>query len=158
MSSEPLHEYFLEILAEEIPAWMLPPPALERELRAIMEAIGAGGEGTIRLGATPRRIWFQLAGLPRKQKDREEEVKGPPRKIAFAEDGSPSPALAGFLKKNGATISDVISGEDDYIRIRRTVSGLQTTDILTDRVPKVLEGIRWPKMMRWGDGSHSWIR
>src|SRR5512140_1759607 len=99
------HEYFFELLVEEIPAWMLPHPALRESLEQIYRNdFGIETDALVTVGATPRRIWFRLAGLPEKQADRRVEVKGPPVKAAFDASGGPTPALQGFLKKNGSTI------------------------------------------------------
>ncbi|HEV2722689.1 MAG TPA: glycine--tRNA ligase subunit beta, partial [Thermoanaerobaculia bacterium] len=85
------------------------------------------------------------------------EVKGPPRKNAYDAEGNPTPALHGFLKKNNAAIGDLLDG-GDYVRIRRTVAGRDSGEILQQRIPQIVEGLRWPKMMRWGAGEHSYIR
>jgi glycyl-tRNA synthetase beta chain len=157
------HEYFFELLTEEIPAWMLPPASLSRELEKVYrEEFGiadAVENGLLFVDSTPRRLFFRMSGLPERQADREEEVKGPPRKAAYAADGSPSQALQGFLKKNGTTAEAIISGpQDDYVRIRRTVRGRSAVEILQARVPSIVQGLRWPKTMRWGRGEHAYIR
>lgn len=156
--------YFFEVLTEEIPAWMLPPPGLESELlRLYATELGIGeseASALLTIGATSRRIYFRMEGLPKTQENRVEEIKGPPRKIAFTADGAPSPALLGFLKKNQASIEDLPAAQagDDYIRLQRTVRGRAIEEILTARIPRIIEGIRWPKTMRWGGGERAWIR
>jgi glycyl-tRNA synthetase beta chain len=144
-------EYFFELLTEEIPAWMhdAAASALQQQLVKIGEAVT--------VNTTPRRIVFLLRDLPLKGSDREEEVKGPPRKAAYDANGNPTPALNGFLKKNNATADDVLEG-GDYVRVRRTIPARATSDLLAERIPQIIEGLRWPKMMRWGAGEHSYIR
>lgn len=156
--------YFFEVLAEEIPAWMLPPPSLQRELLTMCEEeLGiepSAAPGLLTIGATSRRLYFNLSGLPDRQADREEEVKGPPRKIAFDAGGAATPALLGFLKKNGMALEDLPPADpaDDYIRVSKLIRGRETGEILADRVPLIIEGIRWPRMMRWGWNERAWIR
>ena len=142
-------EYFFELLTEEIPAWMLPHP----ELQARLEELGSN----LTINYAPRRIAFVLRDLPEKQEDRTEEVKGPPRQAAY-KDGAPTPALLGFLKKRNAKLEDVIDRGDAYVWVRDVVPGRATRDILTEAIPRIIEGLRWPKMMRWGTGEHSYIR
>ena len=141
-----MSEYFFELLTEEIPAWM--HDTAQATLRQQLSELLPGAE--VFVTSTPRRIVFFLSGLAEREADREEEVKGPPRK-------SGEQALAGFLKKNNATMADVLEG-GDYIRIRRRVAGRGTDQILQERVPRMIEGLRWPKMMRWSAGEHAYIR
>ena len=156
------HEYFFELLTEEIPAWMLDAQlaSLRTSLENIHRSIaGETAKSEVIVGATPRRIFFRLAGLPERTPDREEEVKGPPRKIAYDASGHPTAALNGFLKKNAATVDDILgSAHDDYVRLRRVVPGRAAAEILQETIPPVIESLRWPKMMRWGRGDHSYIR
>jgi len=141
-----MSEYFFELLTEEIPAWM--HDAAHATLRQQLSEVFPAAD--VYVSSTPRRIVFFLSKLAEREADREEEVKGPPRK-------SGEQALQGFLKKNNATMADVLEG-GDYIRIRRRVAGRETGQILQERVPKIVEGLRWPKMMRWCAGEHAYIR
>ena len=146
-------EYFFELLTEEIPAWM--HDAAQASLRQQLSEIIPNCE--VYVTTTPRRIVFFLSKLPLREDDRQEELKGPPRKTAYDSEGKPTPALHGFLKKNSASLADVIEG-GDYVRVRRRITGRGTDSILQERVPRVIEGLRWPKSMRWSGGDHSYIR
>jgi glycyl-tRNA synthetase beta chain len=152
-----MSEYFFELLTEEIPAWMhdAAQATLREQLTKLVEALE--GQATVTVNSTPRRIAFMLAGLPAREEDREEEVKGPPRKAAYDADGNPTKALEGFLKKNDASAADLLDG-GDYIRVRRRIAGRGTGEILAAKIPSIIESLRWPKMMRWGAGEHSYIR
>jgi glycyl-tRNA synthetase beta chain len=144
-------EYFFELLTEEIPAWM--HDAAQNTLREKLASI----TDNVTITTTPRRIIFFLPQLADKEPDREQEVKGPPKKAAYDASRNPTPALNGFLKKNNAAIDDVIDA-GDYVMIRRKVTGRAIGDILQERVPDIVGSLRWPKMMRWGTGEHSYIR
>jgi glycyl-tRNA synthetase beta chain len=154
-------EYFFELLTEEIPAWMhdAAQATLLQQLTKLTLDLGEPPEdrNPVVVNSTPRRIIFFLSHIPLRESDRDEEVKGPPVKAAYDAEGKPTQALNGFLKKNNAVIGDVIAG-GDYIRVRRTIKGRATGEILQERVPQIIEGLRWPKMMRWGNGEHSYIR
>jgi glycyl-tRNA synthetase beta chain len=183
-------EYFFELLTEEIPAWMheAAQATLLQQLTRLTQDLGepADDRNPVIVNSTPRRLIFFLSRIPLRESDREEEVKGPPAKTAYDAEGNPTRALNGFLKKNNATIDDVIVGSrepgvgnrsdeeettsdsrppttaprssGDYIRIRRTIKGRSAGEILQQRVPQIVESLRWPKMMRWGAGEHSYIR
>jgi glycyl-tRNA synthetase beta chain len=181
-------EYFFELLTEEIPAWMheAAHAALLQQLTKLTHDLGepAGDRNPVIVNSTPRRIIFFLSRIPLRESDREEEVKGPPIKAAYDAEGKPTQALLGFLKKNAATIEDVIDGSREpgagnrsdsesansdsrpptpdsrtnYIRILRQIKGRAAGEILQQRIPQIIESLRWPKMMRWGNGEHSYIR
>lgn len=142
---EPTADYFFELLTEEIPAWMH-----DGAVATLRERLSALSD-TVSVCTTPRRIVFLLKNLPLREEDREQEVKGPPKK-------SPEAALQGFLKKQNATPDDIIPSSDDYIRIRRKIAGRDMREILAEKIPGIVESIRWPKMMRWGTGEHAYIR
>src|SRR5438874_3869484 len=110
-------EYFFELLLEEIPAWMhdAAHATLQQQFAQVL------GSHPI-VNSTPRRLIVYLPNIPEAEADRDEEVKGPPAKAAYDAEGKPTRALEGFLKKNGATLDDIIAG-GDYIRVRRTVKG-----------------------------------
>jgi glycyl-tRNA synthetase beta chain len=154
-------EYFFELLTEEIPAWMhtAAQATLLQQLTKLTQDLGEPPDdrNPVVVNSTPRRIIFFLSRIPLRESDREEEVKGPPVKAAHDAEGKPTQALNGFLKKNNATIDDVIAG-GDYIRVKRTIKGRSAGEILQERVPQIIESLRWPKMMRWGKGEHSYIR
>jgi len=176
-------EYFFELLTEEIPAWMhdAAQATLLQQLTKLTHDLGEPPDdrNPVIVNSTPRRLIFFLSRIPLRESDREEEVKGPPVKAAYDAEGKPTQALNGFLKKNNATLADVITGSgesgvgsrssdlrpptpdprsSDYIRLRRTIKGRAAGEILQERVPQIIEGLRWPKMMRWGKGEHSYIR
>src|SRR3954447_17920706 len=154
-------EYFFELLTEEIPAWMhdAAQATLLQQLTKLTLDLGEPPDdrNPVIVNSTPRRIIFFLSHIPLRESDRDEEVKGPPVKAAYDADGKPTQALNGFLKKNNASIGDIIAG-GDYIRVRRTIKGRAAGEILQERVPQIVESLRWPKMMRWGNGEHSYIR
>lgn len=150
-------EYFFELLTEEIPAWMHEGAQTTLRTELSKALADAGGQPEIYVTTTPRRIIFFLSNLPPREADREEEVKGPPRKSAYDSAGVPTKALQGFLKKHNAAESDILEG-GEYVRIRRRISGRGLDSILQQRVPQIVESLRWPKMMRWDGGGHSYIR
>src|SRR5438477_650803 len=115
-------DYFFELLTEEIPASM--HDAAQTTLRQQLSEIIPGAD--VYVSSTPRRLIFFLSKLPVRESDREEEVKGPPRKAG-------EQALQGFLKKNNASPEDIIEG-GDYIRIRKKIAGRGTDAILQQRV------------------------
>jgi glycyl-tRNA synthetase beta chain len=153
-------DYFFELLTEEIPAWM--HGAATSTLRgALVELCSKldvkNAEDAVTVHSTPRRIAFILRELPLKKADEAQLIKGPPKATAY-KDGEPTPALQGFLKKRGASLDDVEEKDDAYVWIRAVLHGLPTGQALTQAIPQIITSLRWPKMMRWGNGEHSYIR
>jgi len=112
------------------------------------------------LYATPRRLAILLKGVEEKQKEKEEEVKGPPAAIAY-KDGNPTKALLGFLKKNGATLDDVVvkqEGKKEYVYITIKKGGKDVKALLPPLFEKLITSLRFPKMMRWGRGEYQFGR
>ncbi|MBW3671454.1 MAG: glycine--tRNA ligase subunit beta, partial [Acidobacteria bacterium] len=153
-------DLLVEILAEEIPAWMLEERLGVLHTRLIelfsLYENGPVAPERIHCDATSRRIWFRVAALSGQQPDRNEEVKGPPESVAFKDD-EPTKALAGFLRKNTASAEQIVR-RDGYVWLERTLPGRSLVDFVAAELPAVFEAIRWPRMMRWGNGELSFIR
>ncbi len=155
-------ELLLEIRTEEIPAAAL--PAARRQLAELfagrLEDAGLG-EATISVYSTSRRLVVAISGLPLRQPDRSVVVTGPPVRVAVGDDGNPTPAGEGFARKVGVPFAELDRVETDkgeYLVASVTYEGRPTARILSDVVPEIVSALRFPKMMRWGDGRHSFVR
>ncbi len=154
--------FLLELRTEEIPANAL--PGARRQLAEGMARVLAEagmGDATVRVQSTSRRLIVTVDGLPERQADRSERLTGPPAKIAFAEDGSPTKAAEGFAKKAGVAVDELeteSTDKGDYLAATIVHAGRATTEILSEAVPAVLASMRFPKMMRWGLGENFFVR
>ena len=81
--------------------------ALQQQLARLLEEVGAPG-APVSVTSTPRRFVLFLPNVPVRESDREEEIKGPPRRAAYDAKGEPTQALHGFLRKNNATTADIL--------------------------------------------------
>ncbi|HXS08194.1 MAG TPA: glycine--tRNA ligase subunit beta [Rhizomicrobium sp.] len=149
-------DLLLELFSEEIPARMQAGAARDLE-RLVVGALSDRGllfEG-IKAFAGPRRLTLAVSGLPAKQADVREEMKGP--KV-----DAPQPAIDGFLKKTGLT-KDQLKIErqakgDVYIAVIER-EGRETAAVLADILPDVMAKLPWPKSMRWKPGvTTRWVR
>ncbi len=149
-------DLLLELFSEEIPARMQAGAArdLERLMVGALTDRGYLFEGA-KAFAGPRRLTLAVSGLPTKQKDVREEVKGP-------KTDAPQAALDGFLKKTGLT-KDQLKVEktpkgDVYIAVIER-AGRETPHVLADIIPEVMAKLPWPKSMRWKPGmAVRWVR
>lgn len=153
-----MSKYLLEIGVEELPYKFI-PSAIE-QLKSGFEKFLAENGVTfekVNVMATPRRLAVIISGLIDKQPDLEKVVKGPIKKVAYADDGSLSPAGLGFLKKNGLTEKDVYI-ENDYIHAKIKIEGKKTADLLKDNVASLVLKLQGPHFMRWGSNDEKFSR
>lgn len=143
----------LEIGAEELPASYI-EPALDALCEAIRALASESSLGDVQMqsAATPRRLAVFAQGLVERQEDVETEVTGPPRRIAFGEDGEPTKAGAGFAKSQGVDLADVYfkdTPKGEYCAVRKRIEGKPAADILAEALPDIITGLPFPKSMRW---------
>ncbi|NER26748.1 MAG: glycine--tRNA ligase subunit beta [Symploca sp. SIO1C4] len=149
-------EFLLEVGTEELPAdfvdsaisqWLSRIPQTLDEQLLTPEALAVYG--------TPRRLAVLIKGLPQRQPDREEEIKGPPAKAAFKE-GKPTKAAAGFARKQGVEL-DALEVRDtdkgEFVFVVKQISGRPCTEILTELIPQWIFRLEGRRFMRWGDGD-----
>jgi glycyl-tRNA synthetase beta chain len=149
-------DLLLELFSEEIPARMQAGAArdLERLMVGALTDRGYLFEG-IKAFAGPRRLTLAIAGLPAKQSDVREELKGP-------KTDAPQAALDGFLKKTRLS-KDQLKVEktpkgDVYMAVIER-KGRETPLVLAEIIPEVMAKLPWPKSMRWKPGlAVRWVR
>jgi glycyl-tRNA synthetase beta chain len=149
-------DLLLELFSEEIPARMQAGAAkdLERLMIGALTDRGFLFEG-IKAFAGPRRLTLAIAGLPAKQSDVREELKGP-------RTDAPPAALEGFLKKTGLTKDQLKTQTtpkgDVYMAVIER-KGRETPHVLAEIIPDVMAKLPWPKSMRWKPGlAVRWVR
>jgi glycyl-tRNA synthetase beta chain len=148
--------FLLEIGTEELPAnfvssaisqWQQRiPKSLTTEF-LVPEAIEIYG--------TPRRLAVLIKGLPDKQPDREEEIKGPPAQTAFKE-GKLTKAAEGFAAKQGVSVADFTVRDTDkgaFVFVQKKTVGRDVKEILQELTPQWIVGLEGRRFMRWGDGE-----
>lgn len=148
--------FLLEVGTEELPAdfvdnaiaqWQSRIPTSLDEQFLTPEAIDVYG--------TPRRLAVLIKGLPAQQRDREEEIKGPPASAAF-KDGQPTKAAEGFARKQGVELNalevrDTDKGE--FVFVLKQIPGRPATEILPELIRQWILGLEGRRFMRWGDGD-----
>jgi glycyl-tRNA synthetase beta chain len=148
--------FLLEIGTEELPADFIDNAILSWKTR-IPETLATEliTPETVQVYATPRRLAVLITGLPERQANREEEIKGPPLKAAF-QDGKPTQAAEGFARKQGVSLDDFQIRDTDkgeFVFIQKQITGKNTTVILQDLAPKWITELEGRRFMRWGDGD-----
>ena len=156
-------ELLFEIGTEEIPAGYLEGGL--RELRRLAETclrenrIELTG-GLVTYG-TPRRLVLMGKGISEMQSDLVKEITGPPKSVAYDNEGRPTKAAIGFAQKQGVSVEEVQSIETpkgEYLYVKRQIPGRKTKEILAEALPKLIADISWPKSMRWGSIGFPFVR
>ncbi len=148
-------EWLLEILSEEIPSRM--QRDAQDQLKTLAETHFQGHGlpfDTIRTFVTPRRLTLLVEGIPRQTPGKSEEKKGPRL-------DAPQAAIDGFLKTAGVTRQDCIvkaTPKGDVLFVVHHEPSQPTRDVLPSVALSILKDFRWPKSMRWGALSLSWVR
>ena len=139
-------DLLLELFSEEIPARMQVQAAKDLD-RIVIGALSDRGlmfEG-VKAFSGPRRLTLTIAGLPEKQPDVKEELKGPKVDAHAA-------ALDGFLRKTGLTKEqlkvETTPKGDVYLAVIDR-KGRATAEVLAEIVPEACAKLPWPKSMRW---------
>ncbi|MEE9292091.1 MAG: glycine--tRNA ligase subunit beta [Acidobacteriota bacterium] len=161
--------FLLEIMTEEIPARMV--AAAIEDLRSIVAKaltvarLGDESDEELRIEATPlgtpRRLAVMATGVPARQTDERRVVIGPPVSAAFDSAGNATRAAIGFAKAQGVAVQKlerVSTPRGECIQASRVVHGVPATEALAEALPPLIESMTFPKMMRWGNGDHRFVR
>jgi glycyl-tRNA synthetase beta chain len=151
-------DLLIEIGCEELPssacreAIAQAPGLLDAALADLHLAAGAA-----EAWVAPRRIAVFAAGVADRQGGGARSVRGPAASAAFDDSGQPTKAAMGFARGQGVEVSDLIVREDpsavrDFVWADVAGDDAPLVDLVPDIARRVLEGLRFGKTMRWGDG------
>ena len=105
----------------------------------------------------PRRIAVFAEAVADRQGGGARSVRGPAASAAFDADGTPTKAAIGFARGQGLEVSDLAVREDpsagrDFVWADVAGDDAPLADLVGSIAQRVLEGLRFGKTMRWGDG------
>lgn len=148
-----MRDLLLEIGSEEIPAAFMPSvlKELEEEAKKYLQEQRISFEKLTAMG-TPRRLLLFAQGVAEKQEDVEELVKGPAVKIAYDEEGNLSKAGAGFARGQGVEAAELQVQEldgVDYIYALKKQKGVDSLSLFPEMFLSLINGLYFPKPMRW---------
>jgi glycyl-tRNA synthetase beta chain len=156
-----MSEFLLEILAEEIPAAVL-PQARNELLQELAKALKDQRiTGRFFVHSTSRRLVIVGRELPEAQDDIVLDTVGPPASVAFDKEGKATRAAEGFARSQGVPVESLSvanTAKGDYVVARRLVAGRPAPDVIADVLPAIVERMTFPRMMRWADGRYTWVR
>ncbi|MEO0230688.1 MAG: glycine--tRNA ligase subunit beta, partial [candidate division WOR-3 bacterium] len=157
-----MSDFLLEVGVEELPALEIYNIAeqFQKEFDDFLreKRIAHGG---IIIFFTPRRIAVYIKDISRYQDVWETEVTGPPARVAFNQDGSPTKALLGFLESKGIGIENIYIEETkkgSYIKAKIKEGGKPTVDLLKEFITNLFSSLKLSKSMRWNGSGFKFLR
>ncbi len=142
-------ELLLELFSEEIPARMQARGAADL-VRLVTEALKPIAPEGVGASYGPRRLTLVASVATATEAVRISE-RGPRA-------NAPEQALAGFLKKHGAT-REMLREEGGYWLLEKTTDAEPAAALIAREMPALLRRFPWPKSMRWGGTSaFVWVR
>ena len=151
-------DFLLELGSEE-----LPPADVTAAIAQVEEKLAALlrearlDYAALRVTGTTRRIAAHVTGLAPVQRDETVEKRGPAIDRAFDAAGKPTPAAEGFARGQGVAARDLVR-RDGYVYAVKSVAGQPALAVLPEVCTKLLDGLRWPKAMRWNAGGIAYPR
>ncbi|MEL7084580.1 MAG: glycine--tRNA ligase subunit beta [Cyanobacteria bacterium J06597_1] len=154
--------FLFEVGTEELPASFVRSAIAQWESAIPASLAEANLDcGDIKVYGTPRRLAIEIEGLPDRQADRSEEIKGPPASIAY-NDGEPTQALLGFARKQGIDLDTVelreMGKKGEFVFATKHIAGRATPEILQELAPTWVTKLDAGRAMRWGDGEFRFPR
>lgn len=151
-------DLLLEIGTEEIPAHFMPGilAQIKDKATAKLQEMRLDFAEITTLG-TPRRAALLVTGLAETQTGASSEYKGPSTSIAFDQDGNPTKAAIGFASGKKVDVNDLVV-KDGYVYAVSNEEGKQTASLLPAFLQELVEGLNFPKNMRWGNLDFRFVR
>ncbi|MCS3903423.1 glycyl-tRNA synthetase beta chain [Methylohalomonas lacus] len=155
-------DLLVEIGTEELPPRALASLAVEfhDRLQAILGdelKLHDTGAGKSRYFYSPRRLSVIIEGLRPQQPDRQVEKYGPALNIAYDDAGQPTRAATGFARSCNTTV-DQLQEKDGKLYFAITEPGKPAGELIPSAINDALARLPIPKRMRWGNGTHEFVR
>lgn len=157
-----MNKLLLEIGVEELPSAYMKGIIKQLET-SVSEKLNKAriNFGGVYVYATPRRLVVYIENLASKQADAIINNRGPKKSIAFDDKGEPTKATLGFARGQGVEVQDLVLKDFqgvEYIFASKTELGDKTVNILPTLCYDIIEGLVFPKSMRWGDYAFRFAR
>ncbi len=151
-----MSEFFLELFSEEIPANLQESARdnLLKEFKILFQKQNIDYKQENRALSTPNRLIIYFQNINKQIFLLPKEIKGPSI-------SAPEKAIEGFIKSNQAEKKNIYkksTEKGEFYFYKKPSKKINTADILSDQIPKILEKLVWKKSMKWGDNDLYWGR
>ena len=151
-------DVLIEIGCEDLPSSAC-REAIAQAPGLMTDALGALHlpAGEVVAWVAPRRITVFAPGVADRQTGEAKAVRGPAIQAAYGEDGAPTKAAEGFARGQGVDVAALVTRPDpesgrDFVWVDKAGEDAPLADLMPELARRVLEGLRFGKTMRWGDG------
>lgn len=155
-------DFLLEINVQELPVSYI-RPAITELRGAFLKELEASRirHGETALGATKNSLICCIRDVSARQEEVSIEVTGPPKSMAFDKDGNFTKQALGFAKAQGVRpeglrVKNTPKGE--YIFVERRLKARPAKEIIVEIISRVIEGLYFPKTMKWDDSGLRFAR
>ena len=156
-------DLLLEVGCEELPSTAC-REIVDQVPELVQRALAAAGCATAEptVAVAPRRFAVRVGDLPERLESEARAVRGPAVEAAFSPDGAPTRAAEGFARAQGVAIEDLVVREGQggrrFVFAERPEAPREVAEVVPDVAARVLDGLRFSKTMRWGDGQFRFSR
>jgi glycyl-tRNA synthetase len=162
VESESPADFVFEIGVEELPAddTLAGLTQLREAAESLLEALRLD-HGQVRVYATPRRLVMMADQVAARQHDVERVERGPSAQIAFDSESKPTKAAEGFARGKGVKVEDLRVEEMDggrYVVAHVRDVGRPAVQVLAEKLPEVIKGLKFGKSMRWNASGVAFSR
>ena len=116
---------------------------------------------SLETSATNKRFTIYIDRINEKANDKEDQIKGPAKRIAYDENNEPAIPLKKFLEFNQVEMSDISEIETQkgtYLAVVKKIEGQPTAEILKSIIPEILGELTFSKTMVWNDSRVPFVR
>ena len=150
-----MSELFLELFSEEIPVSLQKNirEGLILDIKKILDDKSIKFKNHFSL-STPNRLVVVFQSVEKVVKIKSEEIKGPST-------SSQSQALEGFLKSHKISKKNIFKKKNDkgeFFFYKTKEVKLKTSDLIKEKLPKIINEFKWKKSMKWGNYDLHWGR
>lgn len=155
-------DFLLEIGTEELPARFIEPALTQlKQVAAKHFTEQRLNYKQIKTYATPRRLVLHVKAIDQCQESLTKEVRGPAKRVAYDEEGQPTKAILGFARGQGVTLDQLetrLMNKEEYLFAVIKEEGRPTINVLSEIAPQIINGLHFPKPMRWGNLNYRFAR
>ncbi|MCP5052512.1 MAG: glycine--tRNA ligase subunit beta [bacterium] len=157
-----MSDFLFELGIEEVPVSEIQPILTQLKSKFQLKLQENLVEyGPVETAATNKRMMIYFSRINAKANDKEEQIKGPAKRIAYDDKGEPTIPLQKFIEFNQVEMSDLSEMETKkgiYMVVEKKAPGLPTVDILKQIIPTILGELAFNKSMVWNASRVPFIR